>query len=196
MCLNREMLERVEELFDLVTCDENDLELNLAMDSLRLFLERDIDGWTNHTSDTLAAVTSSRLEEIWDLMSGEQKIDTDLRRHFSDFILALERIECGGNSIDESDSCRRFFPLVLLGIAISLAAPSFAFCSVDSTAEALFSKFSSLLSIAAMGGLLWAGFSFVMGKPEARQHLIYAIIGAIVGFGAESIVGLIRSLIH
>jgi hypothetical protein len=34
-----------------------------------------------------------------------------------------------------------------------------------------------------------------MGSPQARTFLILAIIGAIVGFGSQSIVAFIRSLV-
>jgi type IV secretory pathway VirB2 component (pilin) len=54
----------------------------------------------------------------------------------------------------------------------------------------------TLLPLAAMCGLVIAGLSFVAGHPNARQHLVYAIVGAIVGFGSESIVSFIRNLIH
>lgn len=79
----------------------------------------------------------------------------------------------------------------------ALIIPSIGFCSVESSLQAVQSKLvGTLLPLAAICGLVVAGFSFVMGHANARQHLIYAVIGAIIGFGAESIVALIRGLIH
>lgn len=78
-----------------------------------------------------------------------------------------------------------------------MMAPILAFGSVESSLAAVQAKLvGTLLPLAAMLGLVIAGLSFVMGHPNARSHLVYAIFGAIIGFGAESIVALIRSLIH
>lgn len=78
-----------------------------------------------------------------------------------------------------------------------LMIPAIAFGSVESSLQAVQAKLvGTLLPLAAICGLCVAGMSFVMGHANARQHLFYAVVGAIVGFGAESIVSLIRSLIH
>lgn len=75
--------------------------------------------------------------------------------------------------------------------------PTIAFGSVESSLQAVQSKLvGTLLPLAAICGLVIAAFSFVMGHANARQHLFYAVIGAIVGFGSESIIALIRGLIH
>ena len=75
--------------------------------------------------------------------------------------------------------------------------PILAFGSVESSLAAVQAKLvGTLLPLAAICGLVVAGFSFVMGHANARQHLIYAICGAIIGFGAESIIAMIRGLIH
>lgn len=85
---------------------------------------------------------------------------------------------------------------VVLGSALVIA-PVIAMGSVESSLAAVQDKLvGTLLPMAAMCGLVMAGMSFVMGHPSARQHLIYAIVGAIVGFGSESIISLIRGLIH
>ena len=78
-----------------------------------------------------------------------------------------------------------------------MAAPIIAFASVESSLAAVQEKLvGTLLPLAAMLGLVIAGLSFVAGHANARSHLIYAIVGAIVGFGSESIVSFIRGLIH
>lgn len=80
---------------------------------------------------------------------------------------------------------------------LCLIAPAIAFGSVESSLQAVQAKLvGTLLPLAAICGLCISGMSFVMGHANARQHLFYAVVGAIVGFGAESIVSLIRSLIH
>ncbi len=75
--------------------------------------------------------------------------------------------------------------------------PAIAFASVDSSLEAVQAKLvGRILPLAATLGLIVAGISFTFGHQNARQHLVYAIVGAIVGFGAESIMHLVQMLIH
>jgi type IV secretory pathway VirB2 component (pilin) len=80
---------------------------------------------------------------------------------------------------------------------IGVMSPELAYASVESSLAAVQEKLvGTLLPLAAMCGLVFAGLSFVAGHPSARQHLFCAIFGCIIGFGAESIVALVRSLIH
>ncbi len=92
---------------------------------------------------------------------------------------------------------RNFRKLVLPACLAMTIFPFLAFGSVESSLQAVQSKLvGTLLPLAAICGLVIAGFSFTMGHANARQHLFYAVIGAIVGFGAESIIALVRGLIH
>ncbi len=85
----------------------------------------------------------------------------------------------------------------VIAASVLFLSPQFALGSVESSLQAVQDKLvGTLLPLGAMCGLAVAGLSFVAGHPNARQHLFYAVVGAIVGFGAESIVSLIRSLIH
>lgn len=45
-------------------------------------------------------------------------------------------------------------------------------------------------------GLCFSAFSFFTGNPNARTHVWMAIIGALVGFGAPSIIDFARRLIQ
>ncbi|MES2768679.1 MAG: hypothetical protein V4596_05980 [Bdellovibrionota bacterium] len=45
-------------------------------------------------------------------------------------------------------------------------------------------------------GLVFAGLSFVAGSPNAKGHLTLAIIGAIIGFLAPSLVSFLRSMVN
>ena len=78
-----------------------------------------------------------------------------------------------------------------------LAMPAVAFASVESTLSAVQTKLiSTVLPLAAILGLVFAGLSFVAGSPNAKGRLMLAIMGAVVGFGAPSIMEFIRSLVH
>jgi type IV secretory pathway VirB2 component (pilin) len=71
------------------------------------------------------------------------------------------------------------------------------FCSVESSLMAVQTKLiGTILPLVAILGLVFAGLSFVAGSPNARSHLILAMIGAAIGFGAPSIVSWIQGLIH
>lgn len=102
--------------------------------------------------------------------------------------------------IKRSSPKRRPDPIGWMQTSIALtllAFPTVGSCSVESSLAAVQEKLvGTLLPLGAMCGLVIAGLSFVAGHANARQHLIYAIIGAIVGFGSESIVSFIRNLIH
>lgn len=87
--------------------------------------------------------------------------------------------------------------VIFIFSALAVLSPDIAQGSVESSLLAVQEKLvGTLLPLAAMCGLVFAGLSFVAGHPSARQHLFCAIFGCIIGFGAESIVALVRSLIH
>lgn len=82
-------------------------------------------------------------------------------------------------------------------IGVVAIAPSLGFCSVESSLSAIQSKLiGTILPVVSILGLVWAGLSFAVGHPNARSHLMLAMIGAGVGFAAPSIIDLIRSLVH
>ncbi|MGZ3783878.1 MAG: TrbC/VirB2 family protein [Bdellovibrio sp.] len=91
----------------------------------------------------------------------------------------------------------KYYIFPLLAVGLVALCPELAMASVESTLANIQDKLvSTILPLAAILGLVFAGFSFVMGSPSARSHLILAIIGAFIGFGAQSIVALIRSLVN
>jgi hypothetical protein len=50
-----------------------------------------------------------------------------------------------------------------------------------------------LLSVIGIG---LAAISFFSGNPQAKQHIVYAILGCCFGFGADAIVNFIASSVH
>lgn len=54
----------------------------------------------------------------------------------------------------------------------------------------------SILPIFAVIALGFAAFSFFTGNPNSKQHLIYAVIGAVILFGAQSIVDLLERTVR
>ena len=75
--------------------------------------------------------------------------------------------------------------------------PATGYASVESTLTAMQTRLiTTVLPLVAILGLVFASLSFAMGSANARQHLILAIIGAVVGFGAPSIIAFIRQIVN
>ncbi len=89
------------------------------------------------------------------------------------------------------------YTFVLLLVAGVLLLPEIGYGSVESTLTNIQTKLITvILPVVAILGLVFAGLSFVSGSPGARQHLVLAVFGAIIGFGAPSIVTFIRGLVQ
>lgn len=89
------------------------------------------------------------------------------------------------------------FWAAMFGSVWMLLAPAMAFASVESSLMAVQSKLiNTVLPLVGILGLVFAAFSFFTGSQNARSHLILAIMGAVVGFGAPSIIQFVQSLIH
>lgn len=93
----------------------------------------------------------------------------------------------------------RYLPLAApfcLGVVAALR-PELAHASVEGSLEAIQLKLvNQILPLVGVLGLVFAAFSFFSGNPNARSHLWLAVIGAAIGFGAESIISLVRGLVH
>ena len=88
----------------------------------------------------------------------------------------------------------RFRKLVL---PFAFFQPVLAFASVDSSLKGIRTVLlSQLLPTIAGISLALAAGSFFVGSPNAKQYLIYAIIGCIILFGAQSIVSLVSETVR
>lgn len=88
---------------------------------------------------------------------------------------------------------KRQFALITI---LMIVAP-FAHASVESSLLGLKNVLlGSILPIFAVLGLGFAAFSFFTGNPNAKQHLVYAVTGATILFGAQSIVDLIQRTVR
>lgn len=86
---------------------------------------------------------------------------------------------------------------VLLICAVLILLPAPALATVESTLNNFGTALATkILPLVAILGLVYAGFSFVTGNPNAKNHLFYAIVGVGVGFGAKSIVDFVRGLVQ
>ena len=79
-------------------------------------------------------------------------------------------------------------PFVLLGVFICLTAPDFAHASLESSLGGLKTKLTGvILPLLSVIGIAIAAISFFTGNQNAKQHIVYAILGCIFGFGAQAI---------
>jgi hypothetical protein len=53
-----------------------------------------------------------------------------------------------------------------------------------------------ILPLVAVIGMAFAAISFFTGNPNAKQHIFYAVLGCIFGFGAQAIVDFISQTVH
>lgn len=53
-----------------------------------------------------------------------------------------------------------------------------------------------ILPVLSVIGLALSALSFFTGNPNAKQHIVYAILGCIFGFGAQAIVDLIAQTVR
>jgi hypothetical protein len=89
MLLNETLLGDCEEFFSLIANEEQNVNLDKAIDSLREFLEQDIDGWTSHSEQVLARAVQCRLMEIWGLISKAEKSEHSELQEYYDQILEI-----------------------------------------------------------------------------------------------------------
>jgi type IV secretory pathway VirB2 component (pilin) len=86
--------------------------------------------------------------------------------------------------------------VALLALPLLLLTP-LAHASVESSLMGLKTVLlGSILPIFAVIALGFAAFSFFIGNPNSKQHLIYAVTGACILFGAQSIVDLLERLVR
>ncbi len=87
---------------------------------------------------------------------------------------------------------------IQLGIIMAvILMPLVAHASVESTLTALQGKvINTILPLIGILGIAFAGLSFVLGSANARAHLVLALFGAAIGFGAPSIIAFIRSFVQ
>ena len=80
-------------------------------------------------------------------------------------------------------------------VFLTMAEPSYA--SFESSINGLRTKLMVvILPVLAVIGLVFSAMSFFTANPNAKQHVFYAILGCIFGFGAQAIVDLISQTVR
>lgn len=85
---------------------------------------------------------------------------------------------------------------LFLLLAFSIA-PLLAQASVESSLLGVQTKLTRvILPVLSVIGIALAGLSFITGNENAKKHIIYAIIGTAIGFGAQSIADMISQTVR
>lgn len=84
-----------------------------------------------------------------------------------------------------------------IALGISLLFPDFAHAGLETSLMGIKTKLTGvILPLLSVIGIAIAGISFFTGNPNAKQHIAYAIIGCIIGFGAQGIVDFIAQTVR
>ena len=80
---------------------------------------------------------------------------------------------------------------------VCLIMPELAHAGLESSLMGIKTKLTGvILPLLSVIGIALAGTSFFTGNPNAKQHIAYAIIGCIIGFGAQGIVDFIAQTVR
>ncbi len=87
-----------------------------------------------------------------------------------------------------------------VGLAVLCAAslmPLAAHASVESSLMGLKTTLlSGILPILAVMALGFAAFQFFAGSQNAKQYLVYAVVGSVILFAAQSIIDLLSRVVR
>lgn len=91
---------------------------------------------------------------------------------------------------------KMLFGLLIFSLSLVLM-PELGFASVESSLVGIQTKLTRvILPTLSIIGIAWAAFSLMTGNERAKTHLWYAIIGSVVGFGAQAIVDFISQTVR
>ena len=100
-----------------------------------------------------------------------------------------------GLQVSENSKATLGFALLLT--LICTLAPILAQASVEGSLMGIQTKLTRvILPVLSVIGIAFAGLSFITGHENAKKHIIYAIIGTAIGFGAQSIADLISQTVR
>ena len=87
--------------------------------------------------------------------------------------------------------------LFTLIIGIGIFYPELSYAGLESSLMGIKSKLTGvILPLLSVIGIAIAGISFLTGNPNAKQHISFAVVGCIIGFGAQGIVDFISQTVR
>ena len=92
---------------------------------------------------------------------------------------------------------KKAFIVLLFVIFIGVSFPDLAHADLVSSLNGLKTKLTGIiLPLLSVIGIAIAAVSFFTGNPNAKQHIVYAVLGTIFGFGAQAIVDFIAQTVR
>ena len=86
---------------------------------------------------------------------------------------------------------------MIVAVGVVALCPGLAFAGLESSLTGIKTKLTGvILPLLSVIGIAIAAISFFTGNPQAKQHIFYAIIGCIIGFGAQAIVDFISQTVR
>ena len=87
--------------------------------------------------------------------------------------------------------------LFLAIFSIAMLVPDLANAGLEDSLEGIKYKLTGvILPLLSVIGIALAALSFFTGNPNAKQHIGYAILGCMFGFGAQAIVDFIAQTVR
>lgn len=91
---------------------------------------------------------------------------------------------------------RIYLSLALLA-AMALFTPDLAHAGLESSLVGIKMKLTGvILPLLSVIGIAIAAISFFTGNPQSKQHIVYAVLGCMFGFGAQAIVDFIAQTVR
>ena len=90
---------------------------------------------------------------------------------------------------------------VFLGLCLIVCAtlfvPDLAHAGLESSLIGIKTKLTGvIMPLLSVIGIAIAAVSFFTGNPQAKQHIVYAVLGCMFGFGAQAIVDFIAQTVR
>lgn len=75
--------------------------------------------------------------------------------------------------------------------------PDLAHAGLESSLVGIKTKLTGvIMPLLSVIGIAVAAISFFTGNPNAKQHIVYAVLGCMFGFGAQAIVDFIAQTVR
>lgn len=92
---------------------------------------------------------------------------------------------------------KQTFLIIGLLFLVFAFTPEFAYAGLESSLIGIKTKLTGvILPLLSVIGIAIAAISFFTGNPNAKQHIVYAVLGCIFGFGAQAIVDFISQTVR
>ena len=92
---------------------------------------------------------------------------------------------------------RKALAIMAVVAVVGLIVPELAFAGLESSLVGLKTKLTGvILPLLSVMGIAIAAISFFTGNPNAKTHIVYAVLGCIFGFGAQAIVDFISQTVR